>query len=199
MSITTALSVRLEMAPKRIPMLPAHIEATVQAIAEVHLQHQRGATPLQRAVDKVTSVVARPRFILAMTVAIAAWVTMNLMLAARGQRPFDAPPFQWLQDVGTGVALYITVLILITQRRENLLAERREQLTLELAILSEQKTAKIIQLLEEMRRELPGLNDRIDVEAEEMSRPADPHAVLDAIAKTHEPAVGDMEHPDYGN
>jgi uncharacterized membrane protein len=179
------------MVSKRTPILPAHIETTVQAIAEVHLQHQRGAAPLQRAVDKVTSVVARPRFIMAMTLVIVAWVAVNLTLAVQGQRPFDAPPFQWLQDLGTGVALYITVLILITQRRENLLADRREQLTLELAILSEQKTAKIIQLLEEMRRELPGLDNRIDIEAEEMSRPADPQAVLDAIAKTHEPEAAD--------
>ena len=44
-------------------------------------------------------------------------------------------------------------LILATQRRENQLAQLREQLNLELAILSEQKTAKVIQLLEESRRD----------------------------------------------
>ncbi len=72
-------------------------------------------------------------------------------------------------------------MILINQRRDDELANRREQLTLELAILSEQKTAKIIQLIEEMRRDSPHLKDRTDIEAKDMSRPADPHSVLNAI------------------
>ena len=173
------------MATNRTPILPAHIESTVHAIAEVHLEHHRQATPLQRAVDKMTSVVARPRFVLAMTLVIVGWVVVNLGVQAVGRVPFDAPPFAYLQDLGTGIALYITVLILITQRRENLLGEKREQLTLELAIVSEQKASKAIQLLEELRRDLPSLNNRVDVEAEEMGRPSDPQAVLDAIHETH--------------
>ena len=51
----------------------------------------------------------------------------------------------------------MVVLILATQRREYQLAQLREQLTLELAILSEQKTAKVIQLLEESRRDMKRL------------------------------------------
>jgi uncharacterized membrane protein len=61
------------------------------------------------------------------------------------------------------------VLILATQRREDQLAQRREQLTLELAILGEQKTAKIIQLLEESRQDNPQVHDRHDPEAEAMA------------------------------
>ena len=64
---------------------------------------------------------------------------------------------------------------------ENLLAERRDQLTLELAILADKKTAKVIALLEEMRRDAPALADRADPESEAMARPADPREVLTAI------------------
>jgi uncharacterized membrane protein len=56
---------------------------------------------------------------------------------------------------------------------------------LELAILSEQKTAKVIQLLEEVRRDSPHIHDRVDQEAEAMARPADPQSVLDSIKETH--------------
>ena len=171
----------------RPPILPAHIEDTVQAIAEVHLQHHRQSTPVQRAVDWMTGIVGRPRFIVAMTLAVIAWIAVNLLLRLAGREAFDEPPFQWLEDVGTLVALYITVLILITQRRENLLTEQRGQLTLELSILAEQKSAKIIQLLEEMRRDSPHIVDRVDAEADEMSSHADPQAVLEAIKDTHRP------------
>ena len=80
-------------------------------------------------------------------------------------------------------------MILATQRREDQLAGHREQLTLELAILGEQKSAKIIQLLEEMRRDDPSLANRVDHEAAAMATPADPQAVLDAIKDSHEEAL----------
>ena len=48
-------------------------------------------------------------------------------------------------------------------------------------MLSERKTAKIIQLLEELRRDHPGIADRLDAEAEAMSEPANPQAVGDAL------------------
>ncbi len=76
------------------------------------------------------------------------------------------------------------MLILTTQRREDQLAGYREQLSLELAILSEQKSAKIISLLEEMRRDSPSLKNRVDEEAAAMSIAADPQAVLEAIKET---------------
>ncbi len=80
----------------------------------------------------------------------------------------------------------MTALILTTRRRGDQFASHREQLTLELGILSEQKAAKIIQLLEELRRDNPLLENRIDEEAEALSTPADPQAVLDAIKNTHD-------------
>ena len=79
----------------------------------------------------------------------------------------------------------MVILILATQQREYQLAQLREQLTLELAILSEQKTAKVIQLLEESRRDNPLIRDRVDQEAEAMAQPADPQSVLDAIKEIH--------------
>jgi uncharacterized membrane protein len=72
------------------------------------------------------------------------------------------------------------------------LASCREQLTLDLAILGEQKSAKIIELLEELRRDDPTIRNRVDHDAAAMSAPADPQAVLDAIKDSHagaEPGV----------
>jgi uncharacterized membrane protein len=71
----------------------------------------------------------------------------------------------------------MTVLILATQRRDDMLAQRRERMMLELAILSEQKLAKIIQLLEESRRDNPLLDNRVDASAAAMETPADPHTL----------------------
>jgi uncharacterized membrane protein len=92
----------------------------------------------------------------------------------------------------------VTVLILTTQRRDDQLAGYREQLTLELAILGEQKSAKTIALLEEMRADSPHLRSRADSEAAAMAVAADPQTVLDAIKDSQMPdlpAVGQDADP----
>jgi uncharacterized membrane protein len=164
--------------------VPDHIQQTINTIASVHVRHQRQATRAHRFLEGAVTWVARPAFIVLLTVFVAGWVAANLLLAAKGQA-FDPPPFPILQDIGTLTALYITVLILITAQREKEIGEHREQLTLELAILSEQKSAKIIQVIEEARRDNPLIGDRHDAEAAELAVPADPEAVLDAIKDTH--------------
>ena len=141
----------------------------------------------------MTRVVGRPRFVGLLTAAIVLWIGTNILLQALGIGSFDPPPYQWLQDIGGLLGLYITVLILITQRHEDQLAEHRAQLTLELAILGEQKTAKVIELLEELRRDNPLIANRVDPEAEIMARPADPQAVLEAIKDTHEDMLDGLE------
>jgi len=164
------------------PSVPDHIQQTIDTIAGVHARHQREATQAHRFMQGTVSWVARPRFIVLLSLFVAGWIAANLLL--RGQA-FDPPPFPILQDLGTLTALYITVLILITAQREKEIGEHREQLTLELAILAEQKSAKIIQLIEEARRDNPLIGDRHDAEAAELAVPADPEAVLDAIKDTH--------------
>ena len=82
------------------------------------------------------------------------------------------------------MSLYFVVLILTTQSRDDRLTQRSEKLNLELAILSEQKTAKVVALLEELRRDSPAVRDRVDKQADVMARPVDPQSVIDAIKET---------------
>jgi hypothetical protein len=72
-----------------------------------------------------------------------------------------------------GFAAALTVLVV---------ANRHEQLViLELAMLSEQKAAKIISLLEQLRQDHPQIHDRIDKEADAMSSPTDSRSILEAL------------------
>ena len=169
----------------KTPILPAHIEDTVQAIARFHAEHHDRATPLERIIERITARAGRPQFVGVLTLVVVVWVGLNLLISWSGHTPPDEAPFYWLQGVVGLAALYMTSLILTTQRREDQLASLREQLTLELGILSEQKAAKIIELLEELRRDDPHIRNRVDHEAAAMSQPADPEAVLEALKETH--------------
>ena len=133
----------------------------------------------------MTALLGRPRFLAVLTVIVVGWISLNLLAASLGYRPIDPPSFSWLGGAVSLMSLYMVVLILATQQREDQLAHHRELLILELAILSEQKTAKVIELLEEFRRDNPLIRNRVDQEAEAMAQPADPRSVLDAIKETH--------------
>jgi uncharacterized membrane protein len=178
--------------------MPPHIEQTVQAIARLHAAHHQRATPLQRLVDEMTAIVARPRFIAGVTLAVALWIGGNLGLEHFTGQRFDGPGFPWLQGAGELAAIYITTLVLMSQRRKDELSELREQLSLELAILTEQKVAKLIALSEETRRDNPLLADRVDEQADAMATPADPEAVLEAFKETHEGMLAVADPSDGG-
>jgi uncharacterized membrane protein len=167
--------------------LADHVAESVDAIATFHHEHYRSATALQRAMDTLTEQLGRPSVAALLVAAIVAWV---LAAVLRTGGHVERPPFTWLELAATVAALVVAMLILVTQRRQDKLSERRAQLTLELAILADRKNAKIIALLEELRRDHPDVPDRVDAESAEMATPADPQSVLAAIdERTAPPAA----------
>lgn len=119
------------------PILPTHIEDMIRSIARLHAEHHQAASPLQRTVDRITSLVGQPRSIATLTFLVLAWVGGSVLAPYLGRSPIDQPPFAWLDTVVGIFALYVALLILTTQRHADQLAQHREQLTLEVAILSE--------------------------------------------------------------
>jgi uncharacterized membrane protein len=164
--------------------LPPHIEQSVRSIARLHANHHHSATPPERAVERMTTILGRANSIVALGVAMVVWVGVNLLANVLGYRPLDPPPFVGLTSIVSVASLVLVILILGSEQRADALTERREQLTLELAILSERKTAKIIELLEELRRDGAKPRERTDAEAADMARPADPEVVIAAIDAT---------------
>jgi uncharacterized membrane protein len=173
-------------------LLP-HVAETVQIIAQLHAEHHLKSSPVENAVDRWTEMLGHPRILVWIGCAVLVWVAANLTLGSTGLGPIDPPPFNYLQGALSAMGLVAAVLILSTQRRAGQLAELREQMTLELASLTERKVAKVISLIEEQRRDSPAMRDRIDPEASDMIEPTDPHAVLGAIKDTHDEMVSNAD------
>lgn len=161
--------------------VPPHVAETIQSIALLHAEHHRKSTLAERIVDQLTLFVGRPAFLLALLAAAFLWMVANMTILLGGGVALDPPPFPWMELFLTVTALIIAVMILTSQSRADRFANLREQMTLEATLLTEQKTRKIIELLEELRRDSPGVRDRRDVEAEQMAAKTDPHEVMTAI------------------
>ncbi len=157
-----------------------------KATAQLRTEHQQETGGVQQAVDRLTAFVGHPGFLAGLTPVIFLWMGANLFAGLLGMKPVDPPPFAWLQVALSTVGLYVAALILSTQRREDQLSSHREQLSLELAILNDQKASKIIELLEEGRRDNPMITDRVDDQALAMSTPSDTRSVLVAIKEVQD-------------
>lgn len=165
-------------------VLPDHIEETIRSVRRLHVEHKSNATRLERSLGRVTGAIGRPVFVGLLGFAVTAWMGANLAGHALGYAMPDMPPFPWLQGAMTAMSLFMVAFIVGAQKHDDELAEQREMIILELSLLNEQKIAKLIQLIEEFRRDSPELSDRVDEEAEVMAKPADTESVFIAIKET---------------
>lgn len=166
-----------------IAPLPDPIAQNIEAIVALQTNAERGVPRHQRVVEAATTSFGRPAFLYISSLLVALWLIPNA-LPDLGLPQFDPPPFDLLQLALGIIALPMTVTVLIKQNRQEKLAEQRAQLSLQLNLLSEQKIAKLIALLEELRRDLPNVQNRYDAEAEVMKQAADPNVVIDTLEKT---------------
>lgn len=163
---------------------PDKVEETVQSLADLHDEHLNDIGWIQTLANRLTAALGRPATVVALGLAVILWMVGNAVALLIWGRTVDRFPYPDLEFVATVFAFLVTMLILTTQRHEQEVELKRDQLTLHMAVLSEKKIAKVIALLEEQRRDNPLLGERADDEAEAMAKPADPRDSLSRIENT---------------
>jgi uncharacterized membrane protein len=163
------------------------INQNIEAVKNFYVREEREISPSQRFVERISDYAGRPIFLGLILGFVALWVLVNVELLHSGFGAFDPPPFSFLQGLlGLGALLTATV-VLSKQNRAAKLAERREHLDLKVTLLTEQKAAKLINLLEELRRDLPNVKDRHDPEAHALQEAMNPDRVLAALDEDKDP------------
>lgn len=161
--------------------VPAHISQNIDSILAFYRREEQKISGSQRLLERVGGFMGRPSYLAAVLSFVALWLLANALAGLLGFDVADPPPFFWLQGVVSLGALLTTTVVLITQNREAKLEEQRLELELQVNLLTEQKTTKIIRLLEELRRDLPMVEDRHDSEAAALQKPTDVEGVLAAL------------------
>lgn len=161
--------------------LPELIGQNIEAIVALHTNAERNLSRHQRWVETATHFFSRPAFLYLIVVSVLLWILPNVAPKQWNLPQFDPPPFDELSFVMSFGSLLVTFGVLIQQDRQEKLAEQRTHLSLQLSLLSEQKITKLIALVEELRRDLPNVRDRIDLESEIMQQAANPQQVLEVL------------------
>ena len=157
---------------------PDPITQNIDSITAFYTREHMKISVLQRMVETISNVAARPVFLVGLVTFVTVWIVINVGAGLLHMVAFDPPPFFWLQGIVSLLAVLTTTVVLIRQERLAKLEERRVQLDLQVNLLTEQKTTKLINLFEELRRDMPMVKDRHDPESEAMLQPTDPHRVL---------------------
>jgi uncharacterized membrane protein len=157
------------------------LQDNLDKVASFSQREEAKASPAQRTIERITLFFGNPRVLLAFVAFCVLWIVTDCVFKYLRGAYFDGPPFSLLQGVITFFGVLITMAVLIRQNRLARIEEQRAHLELQVNLLSEQKTTKIIQLLEELRRDLPNVQDRHDPHAEALQALTNPDAVLDAI------------------
>jgi uncharacterized membrane protein len=169
--------------------LSERVAQNIETIAHLHTEAEGKVGRNQRTIEKLTASIGQPWALNGILGFVALWVVINTFGPRVGLSRVDPPPFPWLQGLLSLSALLVTTMVLTTQNRYAKRASQRGNLELQVNLVAEQKIAKLISLLEELRRDLPSVRDRVDPIADAMEESVDPHAVLtvleDAVESGH--------------
>ncbi|HUR90995.1 MAG TPA: DUF1003 domain-containing protein [Ramlibacter sp.] len=123
--------------------------------------------------DRVAAAIARfcgsMTFVWLHVVGFALWIGYNSL---PGFPAFDPYPFTFLTLVVSLEAIFLSTFILISQNYEMRISERRNQLDLQINLLSEQENTKMLQLLEKIAKKVGAHDSDPQIRAlEEATRP----------------------------
>ncbi|HEX7259376.1 MAG TPA: DUF1003 domain-containing protein [Candidatus Saccharimonadia bacterium] len=148
---------------------------------EERMQHRRRAIKSYRAkadkkrnlsarfADWLTSEFGTVTFLALNAIWFAVWIAINTGLI-QGIKPFDPFPFGLLTMIVSLEAIFLAIIVLISQNRASKIAEIREEVDLQVNSITEGEVTKVIQLLM-LLLEKNGINVKDDSELYEMLRP----------------------------
>jgi uncharacterized membrane protein len=177
------VTVDRDLLAEDVELLPEQVIKNVEVIHNHHQQRRENTTTDRKIIAKIANFFGKPQFLYGQIIFFAVWIGCT-GLAERKIIPKNFPLFD-LHLHGLEVAsLLITTEVLIYQNREEQLSEERAHLMLQVNLLTEQKLAKVISLVEELRTDLPNVKNRHDEEAELMKQATNPQVLIEAIQKS---------------
>lgn len=157
------------------------IQTNLEKVKQFERRQNEKRSFLQKAIESISVFFGSPIFFLYFLLISAGWIFIDLVWHFTGHAYFDDPPFPILLSIVTYIGVLITMAVLIRQDRLSQVEESRAHLELQVNLLAEQKATKIIMLLEELRRDMPNVENRHDPHATTLQAMTNPDAVLAEI------------------
>jgi len=139
--------------------LPSFITENIQAIIGAEQAANRRRSASEAIFEFVGNSIGTLNFVALQLIGVILWVVINAGLIPP-VRPFDPFPFPILNQI----------IVLMKQNRMSKLADRRAHLNLQITLLTERETTKIIGMLLEIGNRFDIQHKVFDEESRQLSR-----------------------------
>ena len=141
-----------------------------RAFGALKAQHNAERTTVEAVADELNEIAASTPYLVAHVVWFAVWIPWNL--GWFGLPKFDPYPFGLLTMIVSLEAIFLSIFVLMAQKRESAIAELREELALQVNLRIEEESTKTLQLVAGLYTRL-GHRVADDQELREMMEPLD--------------------------
>ena len=176
---------------------PAGHRKTPHSVADVTRDNVRAMRKLEELAvaqrsfaDRIAEFVARfcgsIVFVWIHVAIFAGWILWNVL---PGLHHFDPYPFTFLTLCVSLEAIFLASFILISQNYEMRVSDRRNQLDLQINLLSEQENTKMLQMLERIAHKL-GVRAENDPEVQVLEQATRPETLARQIDEAYRDEAG---------
>lgn len=151
----------------------------VSAITTIEHEAMDARSKSERVADAIARQAGRIWFVIVHAIWFTGWILANSGLLPFLPR-FDPYPYQFLTFVVSLEAIFLSLFILISQNRANRQADSRSHLDLQINLLAEQESTKMLQMLQALckHHRLP-IGD--DAELKGLIAPTEPAELLQEL------------------
>jgi uncharacterized membrane protein len=156
------------------------LERNIAALVRRRKAEEARRPMSDRIADAVTRFTGSLRFVYIHLILFGLWIILNLPAVPFPK--FD-PTYVVLAMWASVEAIFLSTFVLITQNRTAQLADKRDELSLQMSLLAEHEITHLVQLVTAIAKHLD-LREATDPELAELQRDVAPEKVLDTIDLT---------------
>jgi uncharacterized membrane protein len=154
-------------------------ERNVQTIAKLEEAAKSSRSQSSRLADKIAGFCGSMTFVWVHVIWFGVWVILDSL---HGLKHFDPYPFTFLTFVVSLEAIFLSTFILISQNHETQLSERRNNLDLQINLLTEQENTKLLRMLERIAEKVGAKTDE-DPSLQVLDQATHPEKLIEQIEK----------------
>ena len=164
-------------APENKSIMLDPVQKNIETVLKLEKEALQNLTTAEHIANKITAFAGSTPFIIFHIVWFGGWILINSGITP-GIVPFDPFPFSFLTLVVSLEAIFLTLLVLMSQNRMTKEADKRAHLDLQINMLDEQETTMILRMVQKITRHL-GLEEETGGSINDLSEATD----IDSLAK----------------
>ena len=147
---------------------PTSVAENIDKIAHLENDALRPRSRREAITEAIGGFAGTIYFVGLQLAVFGGWMLVNAGMVP-GLSPFDPFPYPLLSSITSLEAVLLAAFVLIKQNRMSTIADRRDHLDLQVNLLTERETTRIIQMLDRLSSHL-GVEQHQDADSREMSQ-----------------------------